>query len=275
MTQTNFLKKITYNPVLIKIIKFFRLRSISRKIYYLIFCPKNNIVSVYIAGITAKFYAKNPDELRLIESVTGDEGEKKVLESLVSFLSAGDAVYDIGANVGTYSIILAKVVGKNGKVFSFDPEKQSLIRLSENIKLNELVNISVIDKAVGEKNSSGNLYISNTTGNFSLVNIYDQQAKSEFVEIVNGDDFRNKQRLPIPRVVKIDVEGYEYSVLKGFEKTLTDSNCKVICCEVHVGLFPEGITDVKVIDLIKSFGFNNIKTFKRSFSAYHIIATKP
>ena len=274
MEKINILKRISYSPFFVKTAKFLHLRSTLRKIYYFLFCPKNNILDVNLSEILAKFYVKNPDELRLIESVAGDEGEKKVLVSLISFLKKGDIVYDVGANMGVYSIILAKAVGANGKVIAFEPEKESLIRLKENIQLNNFKNVFIIDKALGENTVSGKLYISETTGNFSLVNIYDKEVKSESVEIVNGDDFVKKQNLPIPKAVKIDVEGYEYSVLNGLKNTLTNSNCKIICCEVHVDLFPEGITEEKIIELIKSFGFKRIEIFKRAFSAYHIIALK-
>jgi FkbM family methyltransferase len=274
MAKENFIKKLSYNSFFVKTARFLHLRGILRKGYYLLFKPKNNILEVDLSNIKTRFYVKNPDEFRLIESVTGDEGEKGVLESLISLLKSGDVVYDVGANVGVYSIILSKVVGNNGKVIAFEPEKESLIRLEQNIKLNSLANIIVIDKALGEKDESANLYISGTTGNFSLVNIYDKEAKSESVEIVNGDSFVNQQKLLIPKAVKIDVEGYEYSVLFGLKNTLSLPDCKIICCEVHVGLFPEGISEEKIIEFIKSLGFKKIEIFKREFSAYHIIAQK-
>lgn len=270
----NIIKRISYAPFFVKVARFFHLRGVLRKVYYFLFCPKDNILNIELSKVSAKFYVKNPDEMRLVESVTGEKGEKNVLESLILLLKNGDVIYDIGANIGTYSVILAKAVGANGKVIAFDPEKESLIRLEENIKLNNLQNIFVVDKALGEKTMSEKLYISGTTGNFSLVNIYDKEAKSEVVEVVNGDEFVAKHNLPIPTAVKIDVEGYEYSVLKGLEKTLQNPECKILCCEVHVGLFPEGITEEKVTELIKQFGFKEILTFKRSFSAYHIIAQK-
>ena len=236
--------------------------------------PKNNILGINLSGLAVKFYVKNPDELRLVESVTGDEGEKKVIESLISFLKYGDVVYDIGANIGVYSAILAKAIGSNGKIIAFEPEKRSMVRLKENIKLNKLDNIIVINKALGEEAGTLKLYIGETTGNFSLVNIYDKKTESEIVEIVKGDDFIRQQNLPTANVVKIDVEGYEYSVLKGLEKTLANPDCRTICCEIHIGLLPDRVTEEKIIELIKSFGFQKLNTFKRGFSAYHIIAEK-
>ncbi|MCX6720720.1 MAG: FkbM family methyltransferase [Candidatus Staskawiczbacteria bacterium] len=272
--KNNFLKKVSYNPFFVKAARVLHLRGILRKGYYILFHPKDNVLKVDFFGVLNKFFVKSPDELRIIESVVGDEGEKKVLNSLCSLLNAGDVVYDIGANIGIFSIILAKKVGPSGKIIAFEPEKESLVKLKDNIGLNNLTNIEIVGKALGETTSSGKLYISGTTGNFSLVNIYDKTVKSEDIEIVNGDDFVVQNGLPIPKAIKVDVEGYEYSVINGLKKTLTNPECKIICCEVHVGLFPQGITEGKVIELIKSFGFGKIDTFKRGFSAYHIIAQK-
>lgn len=270
----NFLKKFFYNPLFVKAARFFHLRGPLRKIYYFLFCPKNKILQVNLGELSTKFYAKTPDEMRLIESVTGDEGEKKVLLSLMSLLREEDTVYDIGANVGVYSILLGKKMGNSGKVFAFEPESESLKKIKENIKLNNLENINIIDKALGDSASFANLYISQTTGNFSLENIYEKEAKSESVEVVKGDDFVEKNNLPIPNIVKIDVEGYEYRVLRGLKKSLEKPECRIICCEIHVGILSEGVTEEKIIDFIKSLGFNKIEFFRRAFSAYHIIAIK-
>lgn len=274
MEKNNFIKKVSYNPFLIKLVKFLHLRSILRKGYYKLNRPKDGVLDINLSGVSAKFLISNPDEFRLTESVTGENGEKKVLEKFLSLIKKGDVIYDIGANTGVWSVFLSKVAGDQGKVIAFEPEKESIQRLKENLKVNNISNVLIIEKALGDKNQKSKLFIGDTTGNFSLVNLYEKDEKFQEVEIVVGDDCVKDQNLPIPKAVKIDVEGYEYSVLMGLKNTLQNPACKVICCEVHLGLFPDGITDEKVIELIKSFGFKNIETFKRAFSAYHIIATK-
>jgi len=270
----NFLKKVSYHPFIIKTIRFFHLRPILRKFYYYWACPKNSILQLKIDKIDAEFYVRTPDELRLAESVSGEWGEQRILKKLISNLDLGDIVYDVGANIGIYTVILAKAVGNNGKVVAFEPEKESFERLQENVKINNLNNVQIIRKALGDKNSDGKLYIGNTTGNFSLVKMYEEGINYQKVEIIRGDEFVKAENLPIPKLVKIDVEGYEYSALVGLRGTLIHPDCKIICCEVHPSLFPEGITEEKVLDLIKSFGFLKMDTFKRPFSAYHVIAYK-
>lgn len=274
MQQKNFLKKISYNPLVVKLVSFLHLRTILRKMYFYISRPKNNILDVLVLDLMAKFYVKNPDDLRLVESVTGDAGEKKVIESFLSLINKGDIVYDVGANQGTYSVLMAKKVASAGKIIAFEPEQESYKLLMENIALNELKNIEVIKKALGKENVNTKLYIGKTTGNFSLVKSYEENLDAQDIEVVYGDEFVLKNNLPIPKAVKIDVEGYEYNVLVGLKNTLSSSLCRVICCEIHPGLFPDKIEEKDILTFIKSLGFSNVEVFKRGFSAYHIIAHK-
>ena len=262
MPQQHFLKKISYNPWVVKLVSFLHLRNISRKIYFYFTHPENNILDVAISELSAKFYVYTPDELRLVESVTGDEGEKKVMESFLSFIKNDDIIYDVGANMGTYSVLLAKKTGSTGKVIAFEPEQESYNIFIKNIALNGLQNIIVVKKALGKENGQAQLYIGKTTGNFSLVKSYEENLDAQTIEIVHGDEFVVKNNLPIPRAVKIDVEGYEYNVLTGLKETLSNALCKIICCEIHPGLFPDGILEKDILTFIKSLGFSNVEVFK-------------
>jgi FkbM family methyltransferase len=270
----SIIKRISYNPIVIKIVKALHLRGILRKVYYRLAGPKGNILDIEIGGINVKFFVRNPDELRLAESVSGTWGEQKILMALASHLKAGDVAYDIGANIGVYSVILAKTVGNSGKIISFEPEKESYERLLENLKVNNLENVKVFREALGESDKEGKLYLGKTTGNFSLINVYEEELDYQTVRIVKGDSFVKQHNLPIPKAVKIDVEGYEYFILLGLEETLSNLNCKALCCEIHPGLLPKEISEEKVLDTIKSFGFLKMDIYKRPFSAYHIIAYK-
>jgi len=244
-------------------------------VYYYWDRPKNGILNVTVMGLPAKFHVRNPDELRLAESVSGQWGELPVIEGFLSHIHTGDVVFDVGANIGIYTILLAKKVGATGKVIAFEPEKESYDRLVDNAGINDLKNIIVQKKALGQEDKQAKLYIGKTTGNFSLIKSYEKGVGSQDIEIVSGDAFLKAQNLPVPKAVKIDVEGYEYNVLVGLQETLRQPSCKVICCEVHPGLFPDGVTEETVLKYIESLGFTETKMFKRAFSAYHIIACKP
>lgn len=267
----NFLKKISYHSFIIQTIRFFHLQPILRRWYYQLVRPPDGIFKIEIGEINAKFHITSPEELRSVES--NKEGEGKVSEILISCLSPGDIAYDIGAHLGFYTIFFAKAVGKNGKVIAFEPEKESYKHLKDNLKLNNLKNVQTFPKAIGEKPGKAKLYLGKTIGNFSLVKTYEKTIDYQEAEIVHGDQFVKKKKLPIPKLIKIDVEGYEYSVLEGLEETLSHPECKIICCEVHPNLLPLPISEEKILKLINSFGFQKFE-FQKRINGYHIIAQK-
>jgi FkbM family methyltransferase len=269
--KTNFLKKISYNPFIIRLIRFFHLQRIFRKWYWKIIRPKDGIFRIQIDKINAQFYVLTPEQLRSLES--DRVGEEKIVKFLISCLQSGDIVYDIGAHIGFYTVVLAKAVREKGRVIAFEPEKESYNTLLKNLKLNSLTNVYTFQKALGDKEGEGRLFLGETIGNFSLVKTYEKEINFQKVEIVKGDQFIKDKKLPIPKLVKIDVEGYEYFVLSGLSETLSHPNCKIICCEVHPLLLPTTISEEKISEIIKSFGFKQFEIQKR-INDYHLIAQK-
>ena len=77
------------------------------------------------------------------------ELDKQVLFS--KYIKHGMTVYDVGANVGLYSLLSSVLAGKEGKVFSFEPLPENISYLKKHIKLNNLTNVKVIVKAVNDK----------------------------------------------------------------------------------------------------------------------------
>lgn len=270
----SLIKKISYHPWVVKLVSKLHLRALLRKIYFYAMRPKDDILTINCLDFEAKFLVQNPDDLRLVESVTGSAGERRVIESFLSLIALGETVFDVGANMGTYSILLAKRVGEKGRVIAFEPEEKSLALLEKNRALNKLENIQVVAKALGDKPATTSLYLGETTGNFSLVKSYENHIASQKIEVVAGDEFVVDHQVAVPSAIKIDVEGFEYQVLYGLKNTLENALCRVLCVEMHPGLFPDGVDEKKIISFIKSLGFLNVEVFKRGFSAYHIIATK-
>ena len=95
----------------------------------------------------------------------------------------------------------------------------------------------------------------------------------QVVEIVAGDGFREAEKLPIPRVVKIDVEGYEYQVLQGLQSTLAQPPCELLCCEVHPKFLPRGVAPQVILSFVKSLGFRSMGTHSR-YDTFHLLAWK-
>jgi len=269
----NIIKAISYNSLVIKAIRFLGLKPLLRKVYYFFYRPKNGILEITSAGVRAKVYVRNSEELRLAESSSSRWGEGPLIEKIILSVKEGDVAYDIGANTGVYSMLLAKAVGNHGKVIAFEPENKSFSNIAENITLNHLINVTVFQKALGLENKKEKLYINSVAGNFSLVQ-KSPSVDTQNIEIVHGDMFVKDSNLPIPKVIKIDVEGYELLVLKGLKKTISDSRCTLLCCEIHSDLLGPD-SEKEILELLQACGFSKISSFKKKFfKPYHIIAEK-
>jgi FkbM family methyltransferase len=138
----------------------------------------------------------------------------------------GDVVFDIGAQSGFYSLLAAELSGENGKVFSFEPLPQNIFYLKKNIEINNCQNIKVIEAAVSE--NPGILKFERGNNNFTgrIGDGGDLEVKA-----VSIDNLINKKALPIPNVIKIDVEGAEFDVLKGAQIAL--KNKPIIFLSIH------------------------------------------
>ncbi len=270
----NFIKRLTYRREFRKLARFFHLSNFFRKWYYSWLRPPNGIMTIEIRGISSQFYIQTPGELRILESRGGGGyGEQHILEQLLSSLHLGDVAYDVGSHVGLYTVFLAKAVGSEGQVIAFEPENQNYKHLLNNLKLNNLTNVRAFRKALGDECGEKKLYLGEDAGNSSLVPPPGRETNYELVEIAKGDQFIKAGNLPIPKMVKIDVEGYEYKVIKGLCHTLAQPTCELVCCEVHPTLLPAGVNPDSILALLKSLGFARVDICPRD-SEYHIIVYK-
>jgi FkbM family methyltransferase len=255
------------------------LRRVLKNSYYHWMRPAGAVMPVAVGGVSARFYVRTYRELRMLDPV--DSGEQTVLDLLVNFLQEGDVFYDIGASFGLYSVLLAQVVGGRGKVIAFEPETQSRLNLLENLKLNGLANVRCLQKALGEEPGEVKLFVSDGSSVPTLLATTSHgggtpPAPSEMVKVDSGDRLVAEENFPIPRAVKIDVEGYEHSVIKGLSQTLAQPACELVCCEIHPPSLPAGVDTKSVLDLIQSLGFTSIdKGGREREDNFYFIARKP
>lgn len=147
--------------------------------------------------------------------------EKAEMEILKLFLKKDNTFIDIGANIGIYTLNASKLIGENGIVISFEPFTRNHNTLVNHISLNNLQNIKVEKLAVGEKNGVVNLYYDESEKNLGMVTagIIESGIKEE-VKMVSLDSYLENSSIAKIDFIKIDVEGFEYSVLKGMKDTL-------------------------------------------------------
>jgi FkbM family methyltransferase len=138
------------------------------------------------------------------------------------FLRPGDVALDIGANIGTHTLAMARLVGPQGFVFAFEPQRLVFQTLCANMALNALTNVHCVNAAVGEK--PGWLHISDpdpgVAENFGGVQLtlMSGSAQAAPVAQVTLDEFVAVTQV---KLIKVDVEGMEAAVLRGGVATLS------------------------------------------------------
>lgn len=174
--------------------------------------------------------------------------------ALETYLHAGAKFYDLGANIGIFSILGAR---KNAKVIAFEPSRKVGVRLNENVKRNGLEgHIQIIPAAVADKSGSLDFY-ETRDGNWGVGRIFDfnplVQGEKYSVSVKTLDDFALE--FGAPDFIKIDIEGAEWLVLKGAEKTLAQSS-PTILIEFH----PKEISTLggsveKCVNMLRNLGY--------------------
>jgi FkbM family methyltransferase len=148
--------------------------------------------------------------------------ELPVQHALSAYLKPGHIFYDIGANVGFFTVIAARLVGSTGHVYAFEPLPDNTTRLRRNVELNGFRQVTVLEKAVSKAAGRGELQISRLSGGSSLSTVAppaDLQGTIS-IDLVSVDDLIAQSEVAAPNVVKIDVEGAELDVLLGMSRTM-------------------------------------------------------
>ncbi|RYD78810.1 MAG: FkbM family methyltransferase [Verrucomicrobiaceae bacterium] len=145
-------------------------------------------------------------------------------EFMNAFLRPGDTFVDVGANIGLFSLIAARVVGPSGRVFSFEPTPLSYSRLQENIQANGFNNVRTFQLALSDE--EGSLEFSKSVDGFDAWNspaapAMGSKIEKEQVQATTWDKFSVDQDLNGKiTMMKIDVEGWESRVLAGARESL-------------------------------------------------------
>ncbi len=156
--------------------------------------------------------------------------EMPVQEVFSQYLKPGDIFYDIGANVGFFTIVAAKIVGSTGKVYAFEPEAVNAATVRRNAQINNYAHVTVVEKAVSRTTGVEKLWLTENCGGHTLASVgtVSDAKNSITVDTVSIDDLIDKKLIEPPTFVKIDVEGAEIDVLNGMSQTIKEYQPMII-----------------------------------------------
>ena len=163
--------------------------------------------------------------------------EPDIVSSLINFIKSGDLCIDAGACIGYHSILMAKLVGENGRVLAFEPDPKCFAMLKDNLALNSVDNVCSIPVALWESNvkavdfyqvNKRDCATDSEVGYSSFCKYQNADLTKISVETVTLDDVITPE-MPAVKFLKIDCEGAEEGILHGAEKLLRRGVDAVVC----------------------------------------------
>ncbi|MBA4241388.1 MAG: hypothetical protein C0448_11720 [Sphingobacteriaceae bacterium] len=167
-------------------------------------------------------------------------------------IKAGDTVLDIGANIGFYAEILSGIVGDKGHVHCFEPDATNFTHLKN--RCAQLSNVRINNKAVSDKTETIKIYTSkklNVDHRTYKPDEYDQEIDIHAISI---DEYLS----PNTEVnfIKMDIQGFEMSAVKGMTKTLQSPHLKMLSEFWPYGMRKAGTSVLDYFHFLKQYHFH-------------------
>lgn len=160
--------------------------------------------------------------------------EPPVQEALRRLLAPGDVFYDVGANIGFFTILGARLVGPQGRVVAFEPVPACARAVGRNIALNRFAHAEIREEAVGAAGGRARLLVVREASWSHLASTgRHADVRDEIdVTVVSIDELVQAGAIPPPDVLKIDTEGAELQAIAGMRATI-ERHRPAIVCELH------------------------------------------
>jgi FkbM family methyltransferase len=215
-------------------------------------------------GFRLRLNLANPEQERIY--FYGEHDERYETAALKRLVGAGMHCWDIGANIGYYTCLLARLAGPSGRVTAFEPAAATRARLEENVALNAFGNVRVLACAVGAAEGTARMHYSSAglfEGTASL-RADDRRAAGEDVAVRTLDSL--VAELGAPQFLKIDVEGAQLDVWRGGRRFLSE-HAPLVLAELRDSKDPAVLREIEGI--VRAYGYR-LHTMRKSGSLVEV-----
>jgi FkbM family methyltransferase len=183
------------------------------------------------------------------------ESEPITTKLISESVKDGMVVFDLGANIGIFTVLLSKLVGKNGQVYAFEPDPELNEILKQNVENNNLQNVFVYSYAISDQSKKSKFSINHKQDGDNRLNSSTMTQDMVDVETITLDEFCKKNNI-LPDFLKMDIQGSEPKAIRGMKNTLR--NCSKI--KIISEFYPDAIIDVgdspnEFLEMLNKLGF--------------------
>jgi FkbM family methyltransferase len=188
--------------------------------------------------------------------------EPETIEWVKTFIKPGDIFFDVGANIGVFSLLAAALFKKKIMIYAFEPVYHNFDKLCRNIMVNNFNDFfTPYCLAIGDETKLEVINLASSvsgSANHMVAGAPEKLATEQNVEFKQGiiaisfDDLAFRFQLPLPNHIKIDTDGFEEKIVKGAEQMFSDQKVRSVLIE---------ITDIdgskeRIIGMMDGYGFN-------------------
>jgi len=227
--------------------------------------PSKSVIEVEGSKMYVNPRAKGPMRTAFRGYVRSRGKEKLTTQLFKQAVKEGGTVVDMGANIGYFTLLAARLAGKEGKVYAFEPEPHNYEMILKNLALNGYENVVPMQKAVSNAAGTVKLYVSSKdVGAHTLrqhhdKRQFDEKESGEFVEVeaVIPDEFFKDKKHPID-VIKMDIEGAEMAAISGMDRVIRENKNLKMFIEFYPSAIREmGYSPEELVDkLLNVYGFS-------------------
>lgn len=170
-------------------------------------------------------------------------------------IKPGDVVLDVGANIGYYTVLFARLVKKSGKVICFEPSEHYRKLLKKNIEENELMNVSLMEYGLSDRARKSDIHIGDSSATLHWVS-ESASSRIERITLEKLDDVIGQFNPDKIDFIKVDIDGHEPAFLAGAWQTIERFNPVILLEISHMHYLEAGVTAWDFYDLLRKRGFH-------------------
>jgi FkbM family methyltransferase len=191
--------------------------------------------------------------------------EQDVIDSLLGILQKEDVFVDLGANEGFFSILASKIVGKQGKVISIEPQSRLQSVLFRNISENNAYNINIFQRAISDSDGIATISLAPDTnsGSSGIFRATKYKNPTEDVLQTTLSCFINLLNIDKIKLMKIDIESFEYEAILGSKSIFEQNIIENIALELHPSILDlRGKSGLDILEFLHSVGYEENKNYR-------------
>jgi FkbM family methyltransferase len=200
---------------------------------------------------------------RILEVIHEIRGENPEFHVMKSVLAPGDTFVDVGANFGTFSLLASRLVGPHGRVFAIEPQPSLATSISQSLDLSGITNCEVRNVACGEARGEARLLVPrDDTGRAGFFRTFSGRGRHDAsdVPMIALDELMPEIPSTGSVMLKIDVEGSEFDVLKGARQLIASRRPTMLIELNPWSAQAAGRSTGELVDVLSDLGYRSFAT---------------